>query len=364
MTAPPTRVRAQKNKRLQMSALRRKLEFPWTETPPVGAVREIAGGLLWARLPLPFRLNHVNVWLLEESDGWTVVDTGCATPDIIAAWETMLSGPLRGKPVRRVIATHGHVDHIGLTGWLVSRFDAEFVGTFAEWMWARVSHMHDVPGSAEAHRRYLLRNGFDDAAARQLVSSRRRFIDLSSPIPGHITEIRDGDSIVFGGRTWRVIVTRGHAFEHASFYDAAANVLIAGDHLLPKISPVIAVYEMAPNANPLADYLGSFPSFADVRPDALVLPSHGTPYVGIAERIDELRAHHDERLAATVDLLKEPLAPVALSRAMFPHVEGPDNLGFALGEVLAHVNYLVGTGEVVDVSGGHGTARYKAVGRA
>ena len=343
-----------------MLAKRGRLEFPWADTPPAGEAREVAPGLLWARLPLPFRLNHVNVWLLEEDDGWTVIDTGCATPEILGVWEKLLAGPMGGKPVRRVVATHGHVDHIGLSGWMVSRFDADYVGTFAEWMWARVSHMHDVPGSNDAHHSHLVRNGFDDSVAQKLVTSRHRFIDLSSPIPAWITEIRDGETVRFGGRDWQVIVTRGHAFEHASFYDRQANILIAGDHLLPKISPVIAVYEMTPKADPLGDYLESFPSFSDIRPDALVLPSHGMPYHGVHDRILELREHHDRRLDATIEFLRAPRIPIDLARVMFPHVEGPDNIGFALGETLAHVNYLVGRGKVAEHRDASGRIVYVA----
>jgi glyoxylase-like metal-dependent hydrolase (beta-lactamase superfamily II) len=345
-----------------MPAGRGKLEFPWADTPSPGEAREVAPGILWARLPLPFRLNHVNVWLLEEDDGWTVVDTGCATPEIVAAWETLLSGPMGGRPVRRVVATHGHVDHIGLSGWMVSRFDAEYVGTFAEWIWARVSHMHDVPGSNDAHHSYLVRNGFDDAAAARLVKSRHRFIDLSSPVPGSITEIRDGETIRMAGRDWRVIATRGHAFEHASFHDAQSGLLIAGDHLLPKISPVIAVYEMTPKSDPLEDYLTSFPQFDDVADDTLVLPSHGNPYYGIRERIEELREHHHRRLDATAEFLRQPRSAVELARAMFPHIEGPDNIGFALGETLAHINHLVRKDIVADVSEIAGSAIFRTLG--
>lgn len=345
-----------------MLAIPAKLEFPWPDTPAHGEAREVAQGILWARLPLPFRLNHVNVWLIEEDDGWTVIDTGCATPEILAAWEALLAGPMRGKPVARVVATHGHVDHIGLAGWMVSRFEADFVGTFAEWMWARVSHMHEVPGASLAHHGYLVRNGFDDAAAAHLVRSRRRFVDLSSPIPASISEIRDGETVRMGGRDWRVIVTRGHAFEHASFHDAASNILIAGDHLLPKISPVIAVYEMAPKADPLGDYLASFPQFDGVAGDALILPSHGSPYHGIRTRIVELQDHHRKRLDATAQLLRRPQSAVDLAKAMFPHVEGPDNIGFALGETLAHVNHLVRKGVVADVGAAPGSSIFQTLG--
>ncbi|RJG40867.1 MBL fold metallo-hydrolase [Mesorhizobium sp. DCY119] len=337
-----------------MTVQKSPLDFPWKAPPASGEVTEVAPGLLWARLPLPFRLDHVNVWLLEEDDGWTVIDTGCATPEILAVWERLLAGPMRGKPVRRVVATHGHVDHIGLTGWLVQRFDADFIGTFAEWVWARLSHTHDVPGSSATHHSYLVRHGFDDEDAGRLVQSRRRFIDLSSQIPGWITEIRNGDAIRLGGLEWRVIVTRGHAFEHASFYNEESGILIVGDHILPRISPVIAVYEMMPKADPLGDYLDSFPQFDGIPADTLILPSHGLPYRGVHQRIAELRDHHRLRLDATASFLSNPSTALELSREMFPHIEGPDNIGFALGETLAHVNYLVARNIVEERLGDQG----------
>ena len=335
-----------------------RLEFPWGDWPEDGTARAIAPGILWARLPLPFRLNHVNVWLIEEADGWTVIDTGCATPEIMAVWEQLLAGPMRGGKIVRVIVTHGHVDHVGLAGWLVESFDTDFVGTFGEWVWARLAHTHDVPNSRTTHHSYLVRHGFGQEVADTLVKNRQRFVDLSQPIPGWITEIRDGDAVSFGGRNWRVIVTRGHAFEHASFYDAASNILIAGDHLLPRISPMIAVSEMMPRSDPLGDYLASFPQFDGVPANALVLPSHGLPYRGIRERIEELREHHRRRLDETVEFLRETSTALALSRALFPHVEGPDNIGFALGETLAHVNYLVDRGIVDEERDADGRAIY------
>lgn len=343
-----------------MPARNGQLVFPWSDAPGPGEARAIASGLLWARLPLPFRLDHVNVWLIEEDDGWTVIDTGCATPEIIAAWETLLSGPMGGRRVTRVIATHGHVDHIGLSGWMVERFDAEFVGTFAEWIWARVSHVHDVPGSNAAHFSHLIRSGVEEEAASRLVRDRDRFIDLSSPIPGRIGEIRDGETIRMGGRDWRVIVTRGHAFEHASFHDPASGILIAGDHLLPRITPVIAVYEMTPKSDPLGDYLASFPQFDSIPSGTLVLPSHGLPYFGIRERIEQLRKHHRNRLAATAEFLRTPRTALELSRAMFPHVRGCENIGFALGETLAHINHLLHRDLVSEVSDPRGRAIYEA----
>ena len=332
------------------------LVFPWSAAAPQGSVIEVAPGLFWACLALPFRLNHVNVWLLREEVGWTVVDTGCATPEMFGVWEALFEGPMRELPVRRVVATHGHVDHIGLAGWMVERFDAEFVSTFAEWIWARVSHMRSVPGADATHQAFLIGHGFDELSAATMVADRNRFIDLSTPLPGSITEIRDGDMITMGQRDWRVIVTGGHTFQHASFHDAALGVLIAGDHLLPRISPVIAVYEMVPDADPLADYLASFARFADMPADTMVLPSHGLPYQGLHERIDQLRLHHAKRLEATAAFLSTPKTARELTTLLFPHLESANDIGFALGETLAHVNYLRHTGVVsrrLDEQGRH-----------
>jgi glyoxylase-like metal-dependent hydrolase (beta-lactamase superfamily II) len=302
----------------------------------------------------------VNVWILAERDGWTVIDTGCATPETIETWETLLAGPMKARGVQRLIMTHGHVDHIGLAGWMMDRFSAEFLGTFPEWIWARLSHTRDVPGSRSAHYSYLVKHGIHAGAANTMVESRHGFMDLSTSVPGRIDEIRDGDSVTFGGRQWRVIVTGGHAYAHASFYDAAANILIAGDHLLPTITPVIAVYEMLPNGDPLGDYLSSFPQFDSLPDDVLVLPSHGMPYRGIRGRIRQLIDHHERRLAHTLDFLREPRTALDLSRNLFPRVEGPDNIGFALGETLAHVNHLLSRGQLVETIEDDGRAHFRA----
>ena len=330
------------------------LVFPWREPPAPGALLEVAEGLFWLRLPLPFRLNHVNVWLLRDSDGWTVVDTGCKTPELMAIWESVLSTALEGKPVRRVVSTHGHVDHIGLSGWLVERFDASFYSTFGEWCWARLAHMHDVANAGSAYTRHLRQHGVPRDLAGAMVENRGLYVDLASPLPGSITEIRDRDRFRFGQRDFDVLITPGHSFEHASFVDRAAGLWIAGDHLLPKISPVIAVYEMLPQADPLGDYLASFDRLADLPADCLVLPSHGLPYRGLHQRIAELRRHHAERLEATAGFLDVPRSAFDLSRAMFPHIDGPEGIGFALGETLAHINYLVARGLVDrrDLAGG------------
>ncbi len=335
------------------------LDYPWPALSPV-ETREVAPGVHWIRLPLPFRLNHVNVWALEEEDGWTVIDTGCSTPRLRDLWESHFDATLRGHRVRRIVATHGHVDHIGLAGWIAERHGARFSATMTEWLWARIAHDAGFAGAEEAHRVYLRENGFDPQEAERQTQGRRGYIDLAVPLPGALDELRHGQPIRMGGRDWDVIVTGGHAFAHAAFHDPVGKVLIAGDQILPEISPVVAVYEMTPASDLLGDFLGSFSAFAHVADDALVLPSHGLPYRGLHRRIEDLRHHHEERLGQTLDLLRAPRTAREVAALMFPKVHDVDGIGFAVGEVLAHVNHLVRLGRLERILDAGGVARYVA----
>lgn len=314
--------------------------------PETGGVLEIRPGLLWARLPLPFRLDHINVWLLDDGDGWTVIDTGCANAEIRQVWETLLAGRMGGRPIRRVVATHGHVDHLGLSGELTRRFDAPFAATRGEWLWALVAHAPEIEGATRDLRRFYERHGCAPDQATAMLASRRRFVALATPVPNAVESLRDGRGVHWGGRDWTVMVTGGHAPEHAAFYCAADRILIGGDHVLPRISPIVSVYESEPAADPLADFLDSFARFRALPPDTMVLPSHGRPYFGLHTRLDQLEAHHRERLDATWAALGEGSDVHALARVLFPRATTDDDFGFAFGETLAHVNHLIGKGRV------------------
>lgn len=335
------------------------LEYPWHALPP-DAMREVAPGLHWIRLPLPFRLNHVNVWALDEGDGWTIIDTGCDTARLRDLWELHFAQGLAGRPVRRIVATHGHVDHIGLAGWIAERHGARFAATLTEWLWARIAHDPGFPGAEAAHLAYLARNGFSPEETARQLEGRRGYVDLAVPLPGALDELRHGQTLRMGGREWDVIVTGGHAFAHAAFHDRASGVLIVGDQILPEISPVVAVYEMTPSSDLLADFLASFTAFEHVAADTLVLPSHGLPYRGLHARIATLRRHHDERLVQTLDLLRTPRTAREAAALMFPKVGDNDGIGFAVGEVLAHVNFLVGQGRLTAQTDAAGVVRYGA----
>lgn len=330
------------------------IEILHEQPPAAGKVIKVADGLLWGRLPLPFRLNHVNVWFLKEDDGWTAIDSGCNTEEIRANWEALLKDALGGKPLRRHIATHGHTDHIGLSGWLVRRFDIPFVSTLVEWLMPQVRALEGQGGlqpEVEAHLRSL---ACGEDMIDRLRKDRHWAGSLIHPMPASFERIRNADKIVFGGRTWQVITAGGHAPEHASYYCASDNILIAGDQILPRISPMIGVWSEQPHANPLAEYLTSLDRFRALPEDALVLPSHGLPFMGLHRRIDQLQEHHRQRLTLLEDLMAKPRNGMELAAGLFHKAVNEGHARLAMAETLAHINYLIADNRAVRTLGTDG----------
>lgn len=330
------------------------LLFPLPEPPAPGETIEVAPGILWARMPLPLRLNHVNIWLLEERDGWTAVDCGLDTPDTRAAWDKLAAGPLKDRPLRRLVATHGHVDHIGLAGHVTGRFGAAFHATRAAWLWGRVSYLNSGQPTSPAALAFLESHAIAPAHIAAFAKDRGAYARLFGPQPTALHRIGDGDRIELGGSAWRTIVANGHGDEHASFVAETAGVLIAGDQILQRISPVVGVFSTEPLADPLSEYLASLPRFTALDPDLLVLPSHGLPFRGLHTRVAELAHHHDERLARTLGALDRPKAAAAAAPALFDQRLVDSQWLLTLAETLAHLHRLVTLGEVrreIDAAG-------------
>ena len=324
-----------------LAASEADIEMLYEQPPAGGKVIKVADGLLWGRLPLPFRLNHVNVWFLKENDGWTVVDSGCDTAEIRANWETLLKSALGGKPLVRHVATHGHTDHIGLSGWLVKRFHMPFVSTLVEWLTPQVRVLEGQGGLRPEVETHLKSLACGDEMIDRLKRDRHWAGALIYPMPASLQRIRNTEEIVFGGRTWRVITAGGHAAEHASFYCASDNILIAGDQILPRISPMIGVWSEQPDANPLLEYMTSLDRFRALPEDTLVLPSHGLPFMGLHRRIDQLQEHHRERLALLENLMDKPRNGMELATGLFKKAVHEGHARLALAETLAHINYLL-----------------------
>ena len=347
-----------------MNALESQLSYAFGETIPVpGEALEIVPGLRWARMPLPFALDHVNLWLLHDDAaqrgttgaGWSLIDTGAGTDATRAAWEQLLAGGLDGQALVRVIATHCHPDHVGLAGWLCERFGAPFWTTTGEFGFMRMmaAALPGVDGpSAIPH---FERHGLRDAAMLDQMGSRRNYYPSLVPsVPLAYTRLQDQQNVTIGGQLWRVITGFGHSPEHASLYCASLNILVSGDMVLPRISTNVSVFAVEPDGNPLQLYLDSLGKFADLPDDVLVLPSHGKPFRGLHTRIRQLREHHAERLAEVLAACAAPQSAADIVPIMFRRPLDAHQLSFALGEALAHLHKLWYDGQLTRIAGADG----------
>lgn len=347
-----------------MNALEAQLDYPFGDSlPAIGEVLAVAPGLSWLRMPLPFALDHINLWLLEEGDGaaagFTAVDCGVATDATRAAWQQVFDGPMAGRPLTRVLATHCHPDHIGLSDWLCSRFDAPFWITTGEYGFGRMmsAGLPGVDGTAAIP--HFEKHGLAGAAlTAQLESRKNYFPSLVPAMPLAYTRLQHGQTVRMGGHDWRVITGFGHSPEHASLYCEQLKVLISGDMVLPRISTNVSVFAVEPEGNPLQLYLDSLERFADLPADTLVLPSHGRPFRGLHTRIAQLRDHHAARLAEVVDACTKPCSAMDIVPLMFKRPLDAHQLSFALGEALAHLHKLWAQGIVLRHRGEDGIIRF------
>lgn len=340
-----------------MGVARADLRFVDLAAPTEGQAVEIAPGLRWLRFALPFRLNHINVWLIEDHDGLVVVDAGVANDQTRTQWERTAAG-LGLARVERIIATHHHPDHCGVVGWLSRHLDAPVAMSRSEWLLGQYYMHEDSPALRAANDRFYRSAGLPTAF---FDAQNIPFTSIASDFPGWFQPLRNGQP-TRPGSDWTVMTFGGHAPEHVCLYSAARNVLIAGDQVLPAISPIVAVAPHEPDDDPLEDFLRSLEMLRRLPPDTLVLPSHGQPFRALHARVDALLAHHDRRLRELSDALTEPADGAALTAKLFPDVGlGFDRI-FALGETVAHLRCLESRGRVRRSANADGIDIYERAG--
>lgn len=330
-----------------MNALEQELQYPWGDTLPApGTTLELAPGVRWIRMTLPFALDHINLWLLrDEIDGragWTVVDCCITKDEAKAQWEQIFATQLEGLPILRVIVTHMHPDHIGLAHWLCERWNVRLWASATDYNAARLASQSTTGFGGERSAVFFASHGLVDPDAIEKIRGRANYYPGMVPaVPPAFRRMMDGDTIAVGGRAWRCISGYGHAPEHIALYCDELQVLISGDMILPRISTNVSVYEMEPEADSLALFLSSIDKFKPLPEGTLTLPSHGKPFRGLHARIRQLHDHHRDRLAEVVDACRgKPCSAADILPIMFKRKLDLHQTTFAMGESVAHLHAL------------------------
>ena len=336
----------------QESALRYPLDTPSGETLPApGATLAIAPGVKWIRMALPFALNHIHLWLLRDQiegrEGWAVVDCCIDRPESRAQWEQIFESELEGLPILRVIATHMHPDHIGLAHWICERWSTpdhpcRLWISATDFNAARMACQIAAGHGGESAAAFVASHGINNAEHLQMIRERTGYYASMVPrVPGSYVRLLDGMPLRIGENIWHCISGYGHAPEHIALHCPALNLLISGDMLLPRISTNVSVYDLEPEANPLALFLDSLDKMTPLPQDTLVLPSHGKPFLHMHERIKQLQEHHAERLQEVIEACSlKPQTAHDIVAVMFKRTLDLHQLTFAQGEALAHLHKL------------------------
>ena len=327
------------------------LQYPFPDTPPAGCTLEVAAGVRWISMPLPFQLDHINLWWIAD----TIIDTGIGNETTRALWEKILPG----KQIARVILTHYHPDHAGNAAWLCEKFAAELWTTQGEYLTAHAVRTASAGYTTDAVLSVFRKNGLDAERATRMAARGNRYAELVPDFPLSYRRIIEGDRVTVGGHEWRAFIGHGHAPEHLSLYCEALNAVIAGDMLLSTISTNVSVWSIDPQGDPLRLFLDSIARYRELPPDVLVLPSHGKPFRGAHERVAQLEAHHKDRLEElSKELRGKPRSAGELLSVLFRRPLDLHQTFFAMGEAMAHLHYLYYAGQLDRGVGNDGIIRY------
>lgn len=351
-----------------MNALELELDYPFGEAlPEPGHTLEVAPGVRWIRMALPFALNHINLWLLaDELDGvkgWTVVDCCIANDDAKALWEQIFATQLQGLPILRVLVTHMHPDHVGLAHWLCDRWNAPLWMSATDYYAARLGSQSSTGFGGPDAAGFFAAHGLSDPEAVDKIRGRTRYYPSMVPaMPSRFHRLMDGATVRIGAHDWQCISGYGHAPEHIALHCPTLGLLLGGDMMLPRISTNVSVFDIEPESNPLKLFLDSVDRFAVLPADTLTLPSHGKPFRGLQQRIRQLHEHHRDRLAEVLQACQErPCCGADILPVMFKRPLDLHQTTFAMGEAVAHLHALWFQGLLQRTLGADGIYRFSAL---
>lgn len=331
----------------------------YCDVPAEGTIKEVAKDVLWLRMPLPFELDHINLYLIKATRGWWIVDCGLATAQTKENWQRILAQ--LDEPVTGVLATHMHPDHIGLAGWLCDMLRVPLYMTQTEYFAARALFSGPAGASRWQDEQFYHRAGLDAESTQKIMGKGEGFKQVVTPLPVSYHRLKSGQVLTLNNRDWHVIIGRGHSPEHACLYCPQDEILIAGDHVLPDITPNIGVYSTEPEGNTLSDYLSTLNAFTELPEHTLVLPAHKLPFTGLHQRIDELQQHHKTHLDNLLDFCQAPQTLIHCLPVMFKRELSNYHMNFAVAECLSHLNYLIYEKKLMRELGNDGVFYYRAV---
>ena len=323
------------------------MKFPNKDTPETGQAIEIASDILWMRLPLPMALDHVNIYAIREKtdkfDGWTLIDTGFDTKKSRSIWEELLKGPLLNLPIKRVIVTHHHPDHIGLAGWFQSRYESEIWASRTTWLFARMMTLDRNEKLSKETLNFYKSAGMDEEILEQRSKSAPfNFSDVVAPIPLGFRRLQQDETVKIGERSWKIHMGNGHSPEHSTLWSLEGDIVIAGDQILPSISPNLGVYATEPEADPVGEWLESCERLLlEANNDQLVLPGHKLPFYGLPNRLEQLIENHHEALNRLLNFLITPKTAAECFEPLFRRKINSGEYGLALVESVGHLNHLL-----------------------
>lgn len=337
------------------------INFPYETPPAEGDAIEVAPGILWMRLPLPMALNHVNVYALDDGDGWIIIDTGYHSKRGVKLWETLLQGPLSAKPVKKVLMTHHHPDHIGNVGWFQKEHGVELISTRTAWLYARMMVLDTHDEWAPELAAFYKSTGMEKTIYEERLNSKAfNYADIVHPMPLGFTRIRQDDVLTIGDRTWTVHIGNGHAPAHATLWCNEEPLVIAGDQILPGISSNVGVYATEPDADPLSEWLESCERLSGIATeDHFVFPGHKLPFTGLPARLHQLIGNHHSGLKRLLVFLETPRTAVDCFPVLFKRKIEGGNYGLAMVEAMAHLNHLLIAGKVTRTADSDGVWIWK-----
>ena len=332
-----------------MSLETKEISFPIKNVPENNELVQVIKNIFWARMPLPSPLNHVNVYIIEDDLGLTIIDTGLNTQETRLRWKSLLKKYFKDRKLERVIITHHHPDHFGLAGWFKKNYGAEIYCSRTSYLMARMLTLDVQEKMSSEAALFYMRAGMpkDTIEKRQKIRP-MNFSDTVHSIPLGFKRIREDEEIILAGQSWKIVFGHGHAPSHATFWSTKDSIVFVGDQVLPGISPNLGVYPTEPEADTVGDWISSCRKLLRIADNnKLVLPGHKLPFTGLSIRLEQLIRNHKSAIKRIERRLsKGPLNTVDLFRTIFKREIKEKEYSLALVEAVGHMNHLYAMGQV------------------